>query len=397
MKLLAIALATIAANLSVAAEPPTSGPGGGYGIRVPSGLDAVVWVPRVANSGARYIAVDSLEDDFSKRARLHGLPIVLANYPNLGQWIPPGPVPPGSNRTAPWEVRFAMTEDSGGTTSRELIRLLIEIRSKGGNLVLSLPPKADDAAPVLEEIGKWLRQYGESVLDTAQGPFDRMPFFGRATARGNTLYLHLFQWPANAKLSVPDLQNKIMSAELMGTDVKLTSSGASIELPRVAPHQAASVVKLTLDGPPKVRPYIIRPDKDGWITAPTESCEFDTRPGMTVRREDRRGSVFLSHWTRAIDVPTWKVFVPQDGRYSVEVVYRAGEASKGVLFTITMKGPTMGMVKGTVEPTGGVSRRHGVSNMVLEAGNHMLLVQPENKAGQVAMELEAVILRRAGE
>ena len=224
-----------------------------------------------------------------------------------------------------------------------------------------------------------------------------MPFFGRATARGNSLYLHLFHWPANAKLPVPDLQNKIVSAELLGTGMKLAVSGSTIELPMAAPHQAASVVKLTLDGSPKLRPYLIQPDQDGWITAPAESCEFDTRPGITVRREDRAGRVFLSHWTRAIDVPTWRVYVPQDGRYSVDVVYRAGEASKGVLFTITMKGPTMGMVKGTVEPTGGVSRRQVVSNMVLEAGNHMLLVQPENKPGQIAMELEAVILRRTGE
>ena len=35
--------------------------------------------------------------------------------------------------------------------------------------------------------------------------------------------------------------------------------------------------------------------------------------------------------------------------------------------------------------------------MELEAGSHMLLVQPENKAGQQAMELEAVILRRVGD
>jgi len=397
MKLFAIVIAAITTTLSCSAGVGLPDSGDGFGIQVPAGLDPQVWIPRIAGAGARYVVTDAPDGAWAELARARGLRVNPTGYSNLGQWMPPGPPPPGKDRSVPWEVRFGMTDDGGGATSRELIRLLIEVRSKGGNLVLSLPPKPDDAAQALEEIGKWLRVNGESVFDTSPSPFDRMPFFGRATARGNTLYLHLFQWPANAKLPVPDLQNKIVSAELLGTGTKLTTSGSTIELPRTAPHQVASVVKLTLDGPPKLRPYLIQPDRDGWITAAAESCEFDSRPGMTVRREDRAGSVFLSHWTRAIDVPTWKVFVPQDGRYSVDVVYRAGEASKGVLFTITMKGPTMGMVKGTVEPTGGVSRRQVVSNMVLEAGNHMLLVQPENKPGQIAMELEAVILRRTGE
>jgi len=397
MKLFTIAMAAITTTLSCSAGVGLRDSGDGFGIQVPAVLDPQVWIPRIADAGARYVVTDAPGGGWAELARARGLRFNPAGYSNLGQWMPPGPPPPGKDRSVSWEVRFGMTDDSGGATARELIRLLIEVRSKGGNLVLSLPPKPDDATQVLEEIGRWLRVNRESVFDTSPSPFDRMPFFGRATARGNSLYLHLFHWPANAKLPVPDLQNKIVSAELLGTGMKLAVSGSTIELPMAAPHQAASVVKLTLDGSPKLRPYLIQPDQDGWITAPAESCEFDTRPGITVRREDRAGRVFLSHWTRAIDVPTWRVYVPQDGRYSVDVVYRAGEASKGVLFTITMKGPTMGMVKGTVEPTGGVSRRQVVSNMVLEAGNHMLLVQPENKPGQIAMELEAVILRRTGE
>ncbi len=196
---------------------------------------------------------------------------------------------------------------------------------------------------------------------------------------------------------ISGLQTEIVSAELLSSGVKLKFAGATVDLPAKAPDLAASVLKLTLSAPPKVQPYILAPGRDGYITAKPESCEFETKPGMIVRRESRDGRVYLAHWTRAIDVPSWKVHVPRDGRYEVEVIYSAAEASRNVLFTITMRGPTMGMVKGTVEPTAEASRRLKVSNMQLEEGNHILYVQPENKAGQPAMELEAVILHRAGD
>ena len=231
-----------------------------------------------------------------------------------------------------------------------------------------------------------------------RGPFDRMPFFGRATAKGNVLYLHVVPVAGGwAAAGDGGCGRRLSRRCCWRRGAKLKFAGEVVELPAEAPDATASVLKLTLKGPAKAEPYILAPDQDGRITAGPESCEFRTKPGMIVRRENRDGRVYLSHWTRAIDVPTWKVSVPRDGRYQVEVVYSAAEASRNVLFTITMKGPTMGMVKGTVEPTGGASRRVKVSTMELEAGNHLLYVQPENKAGQPAMELEAVILYRVGD
>lgn len=46
---------------------------------------------------------------------------------------------------------------------------------------------------------------------------------------------------------------------------------------------------------------------------------------------------------------------------------------------------------------GGDSRRVRVSDMELDAGGYVLSVDPENRKGQPAMELEAVVLHRIGE
>ena len=269
--------------------------------------------------------------------------------------------------------------------------------SKGGNLLLDLPPQPDACARPLEEIGRWLRVNGESIFGTSQSPFDRMPFFGRATSKGNVLYLHLYQWRGNGRLPVPGLRNKIVSAEMLAGKQKLAVSGTTLDLPASGADPAATVIKLTLDGPPRAEPYVIQPDDNGVITATVAACEFETKAGQEVRKDDRNGRPILTHWTRAIDVPSWKVRVPRDGRYLVEMRYAANQMSAGVLYTVTMRGPTMGMVKGIVEATGAGGRQVRVSDTELEAGDYTVFIQPENKQGQPAMALEAVVLRRIGD
>ncbi len=56
-------------------------------------------------------------------------------------------------------------------TSTELIRLLVDIVSRGGNLLLNIGPKSDGSIPDLMvnrllEIGEWLNQNGESIYGT---------------------------------------------------------------------------------------------------------------------------------------------------------------------------------------------------------------------------------------
>ena len=57
------------------------------------------------------------------------------------------------------------------STSSELIRLLVDIVSRGGNLLLNIGPKADGTIPDimldrLLEIGRWLETNGEAIYGT---------------------------------------------------------------------------------------------------------------------------------------------------------------------------------------------------------------------------------------
>jgi alpha-L-fucosidase len=66
-----------------------------------------------------------------------------------------------------FSVRYEDTYKSG----REIVHILLEIVSKGGNLALNVGPQPDGRLPEgavrsMKELGVWLEQYGEAVYGT---------------------------------------------------------------------------------------------------------------------------------------------------------------------------------------------------------------------------------------
>src|SRR5260370_31643296 len=73
----------------------------------------------------------------------------------------------------------------------------------------------DEFVTRLNAMGRWMKINSEAIYSTTSSPFTRMPFFGRATVKGDKLYLHVFQWPASGQLRVPGLKNTLKSAKLL--------------------------------------------------------------------------------------------------------------------------------------------------------------------------------------
>ena len=100
-----------------------------------------------------------------------------------------------------------------------------------------------------------------------------------------------------------------------------------VSLPPTAPDEVASVVAVTLDGPPVVTPYIIGPDPKGVFWLGAESSEIQSRLGERAKKENLLGHVYLTDWSRNADVAVWPIHVPAAGRYHVELSYGAGRSS----------------------------------------------------------------------
>lgn len=166
-----------------------------------------------------------------------------------------------------WETCMTMngswgykSYDNNWKPTATLIQNLVDIASKGGNYLLNIGPKADGTIPQesierLQQVGSWMKVNGEAIYGTKGSPLKPLTW-GRVTQKaqgGNTvLYLSVFEWPANGKLEVPGIKNKVVSAKLLsnGNALKTSSKGdvLSLTLPAAATDPIASVIRVELKG-----------------------------------------------------------------------------------------------------------------------------------------------------
>ncbi len=151
------------------------------------------------------------------------------------------------------------SDDQHWKSAETLIRNLIDIASKGGNYLLNVGPTAEGEIPApsverLAAIGAWMKTNGESIYATEASPLAETPW-GRCTRRtladGSVrLYLHLFQWPTDGRLTLPDLPGVPQRAFLLQgrqpLEITRQDQAAVIALPQSAPDPIATVIALEL-------------------------------------------------------------------------------------------------------------------------------------------------------
>lgn len=160
---------------------------------------------------------------------------------------------------ADWESCLTMNDtwgfkrsDHNWKSKEVLIRNLIDIASKGGNLLLNVGPTAEGVIPApsierLQAMGAWLAVNGEAIYGTNASPFEK-PEWGRYTCKAGFVYAHVFTWPKDGRLLINKGVNVQKAWLLAGTgealDVKKSDAGDFIILPEKAPDSVAAVIKL---------------------------------------------------------------------------------------------------------------------------------------------------------
>jgi alpha-L-fucosidase len=144
--------------------------------------------------------------------------------------------------------------DKAYKSAARLIVDLVETASRGGNFLLNIGPSPQGTFPPeaidrLHAMGRWMAVNGESIHGTTYGPLQHL-LFGRTTAEERTIYLHVWDWPSSAQISLGAMPGAVTEVRLLAGDETLPFHQAgnqfTIEVPGQAPDPAVSVLAISL-------------------------------------------------------------------------------------------------------------------------------------------------------
>ena len=144
--------------------------------------------------------------------------------------------------------------DNNWKSAAELIHTLVETTSKNGNFLLNVGPDGTGVIPSgsvdrLKEVGQWMAENGASIYGCEASTLPQ-PKWGRITAKGSKLYLHVFNWPADGQLQIEKISGPAKRVYLLAdaTQQALPTTVAgdvlTIAVPRDAPKDLSPVIVL---------------------------------------------------------------------------------------------------------------------------------------------------------
>jgi alpha-L-fucosidase len=142
--------------------------------------------------------------------------------------------------------------DTQYKSSKDLIWDLVDVASKGGNFLLDVGPTPEGTIQPeffdrLEAVGKWMKVYGDSIYGTTYGPLQNLAF-GKTTAKGKSVYVHVFNWPSDGALTVTGLKPRVAQITVLGDKRKLhwrqDEEKVVIQIPPTAPNENDSVLQI---------------------------------------------------------------------------------------------------------------------------------------------------------
>jgi len=179
-----------------------------------------------------------------------------------------------------WHYRRSLFEQHRYKTADTVIRMLADIVSKNGNLLLNIPLRGDgtiddDERAVLAGLAEWMAPNGEAIFGTrpftvfGEGPPDvkgsanfnensaraYTPEDIRFTTKGDALYALVLAWPADGRVAIKTLARgsasypkDVRRVELLGGGAPLAftrdDTALSVTLPTTASRGPVAVLKI---------------------------------------------------------------------------------------------------------------------------------------------------------
>ena len=307
------------------------------------GLDILWWdTPRGMTEEAA-LTLQKVVDKYPKMLTNNRL-----YKPWSGDFTTPEQHVPPTGLDYDWEVCMTMNTswgykwyDENWKSTETLIRMLVDIASKGGNLLLNVGPTAEGEFPKasierLNEIGIWMQQNSESIYGTSASPFFKLPW-GRCTTKevdGDTnLYLHVFDWPKDGTLKVPGLKTRISDIYLLSNTKqkfawKFKEGHLLIHAPSVIFDPVNTVVVVKTKGKLEVTSNMPTL-KEGSILLPADFADIHNPGyGTHARLVGSGKKSVIQNWVDGRVRLEWMFNATDPGNYKVEALIKANDSCK---------------------------------------------------------------------
>ena len=233
--------------------------------------------------------------------------------------------------------------DSSHKSVSHFIQLLASAASRGGNLLMNIGPKGDGAFDdkdllILDGIGKWMDKNGESIYGTTASPLP-LQNWGVITQKGNKLYLHVFNWPADGKLYINGLYSNVAKAYPLSDSLK------KITAKYLKPE---SVFVLLLDKPRDSSNTVLVVE---WKEKPLSSRNYLLTPNSQVNRflafdalqdgkgfsygDGKRDRYYVEGWKSKDQGLAWHFRTIKPGNYKMLIKYLAPDEIAGGSYTLS--------------------------------------------------------------
>jgi Alpha-L-fucosidase len=169
----------------------------------------------------------------------------------------------------PWEKNLCLCSgtswgwipDDPVTPLPDVIRMLVNVFVRDGNVLLNVAPDAEGLIPPeslrrLAEVGRWMSNHGRAIYGKRAGPYQPVDRVYGSLYSGSTAYLHVLDPEAFSRLALPDIGRRLLRcATLSGAPLRWEGPGGGIriELPQSLREGIDTVLELEFDGPIEMR------------------------------------------------------------------------------------------------------------------------------------------------
>jgi alpha-L-fucosidase len=288
------------------------------------------------------------------------------------------------------------------------IQLLAKAAARGGNTLMNIGPMgngrmAPEDLAILRGIGAWWKVNGESIRGTTRTPLPAQSW-GESTRKGNTLYLHVFEWPKDGTLIVGGLKSNVKASRLLSGAVRTPrptipdapsiaamrpniNDFAITGLPSVSPDKTDTVIVLECEEPILTDPVrLLQP------SFATETLRvFDGKlhgKGLKFGAGKTRDA-YAYEWTRNDQFISWSTRLNQGASYEVDLIYDAEADSANGTFALSFGPETL---KGTVEA--GTMQTVSLGHVSLKAGAVEIKLSADEIKGSELMRPRCLVLKR---